>query len=149
LQALLVCASQRSLAGAFSKIDCGFRNPSLLLGLAIWFSKTEPLVSSATFCYFVSVCCSPLPAGGSHLLFRSASAVNFALRPFRRPPKSSAPPSGFRCFLREGRGFYLSAASRVNRCFVDSLAASALLLPGFFVGVAASTTAASSVNSLR
>ncbi|WP_217440981.1 hypothetical protein, partial [Myxococcus sp. CA056] len=48
LQALLVCASQRSLAGAFSKIDCGFRNPSLLLGLAIWFSKTEPLVSSAT-----------------------------------------------------------------------------------------------------
>jgi hypothetical protein len=32
------------------KIDCGFRNP-LLLGLAIWFSKTEPLVLLRDFCY--------------------------------------------------------------------------------------------------
>ncbi|SEU41462.1 hypothetical protein SAMN05443572_1171, partial [Myxococcus fulvus] len=114
-------------------IDCGFRNPSLLLGLAIWFSKTESLVSTATSCY-------PAPAfdflpasAGRPFYFIFAPAVNHPVSAFLLccSPKSPAPPSGFRCFLSEGRGFYLFAASRVNRCFVDRPAAPARLPLGF------------------
>ncbi|WP_158623461.1 hypothetical protein, partial [Corallococcus sp. CA053C] len=35
---------------ALKKLTAGFRNP-YLLGLAIWFSKTEPLVLLRDFCY--------------------------------------------------------------------------------------------------
>ncbi|WP_217912003.1 hypothetical protein, partial [Myxococcus sp. AM011] len=140
---------QRSLAGAFSKIDCGFRNPSLLLGLAIWFSKTEPLVSTATSCYrcFCLLLATSCRRVASFIQVRVSCQLRFASLSASSEVLSAA--QWLPLFLRRGRGFYLSAAYRVNRCFVDSLAASALLLPGFFVGGAASITAASSVNSLR
>jgi len=44
-----------------------------LLGLAIWFSKTEPLVALATVCYGVSrlLCCTPFYFGGRILYFEA------------------------------------------------------------------------------
>ncbi|WP_211194701.1 hypothetical protein, partial [Pyxidicoccus fallax] len=44
------CASQRDLAGTFKELTA-VSAICLLLGLAIWFSKTESLVLLATFCY--------------------------------------------------------------------------------------------------
>ncbi|WP_205522872.1 hypothetical protein, partial [Myxococcus eversor] len=73
---------QRSLAGAFSKIDCGFRNPSLLLGLAIWFSKTEPLVSTATSCYLAAAFYFFPASAGRLFYFIFASAVNHPISAF-------------------------------------------------------------------
>ncbi|WP_217442875.1 hypothetical protein, partial [Myxococcus sp. CA033] len=79
---------------------------------------------------------------------RSLSTTQFRFSSLLLPEVSSA-AQWLPLLLSGGRGFYLFAASRVNRCFVDSLAASALLLPGLLRRGAASTTAASSVNSLR
>jgi len=85
--------------------------------------------------------CRFQPAG-LHLLFESASACNIRFRFLAASSKSPAPPSGFRCFLPRGRGFYRFAAVPVNRCFVTSpTEPPVLLLPGlFFVGGAASTS---------
>ncbi|WP_205522865.1 hypothetical protein, partial [Myxococcus eversor] len=83
---------QRSLAGAFSKIDCGFRNPSLLLGLAIWFSKTEPLVSTATSCYLAAAFCF-FPASAGRLfysIFASPSTTQFRFSSLLLPEVLSA-----------------------------------------------------------
>ena len=83
----------------------------------------------ATSCYCLLHRCLAVlfrPAG-RQLLFQSGvfcQAASFS--PSCWLPESSAPPSGFRCFLPEGRGFYRFAALPVNRCFVDSLDPSAL-----------------------
>jgi hypothetical protein len=42
-----------------------------LLGLAIWFSKTEPLVALATVCYALLRCCIPFNFGGGILYFEA------------------------------------------------------------------------------
>ena len=42
-----------------------------LLGLAIWFSKTEPLAVPATFCYRLLLCCTPFNLGGCILYFEA------------------------------------------------------------------------------
>ena len=55
------------------RIDCGFRN-RLLLGLAIWFSKTEPLVAAATSCYRASTSrLHPFQLRGCTLYFEAIS----------------------------------------------------------------------------
>ncbi|WP_217918038.1 hypothetical protein, partial [Myxococcus sp. AM009] len=81
--------------------------------------------------------------------FSPASTVKLLFSPSCWLPESSAPPSGFRCFLPEGRGFYRLAALPVNRCFPLTPSTRPPFLPGCFVGGAVSTTTASPVNSLR
>ncbi|WP_235685908.1 hypothetical protein, partial [Corallococcus silvisoli] len=80
-----------------------FRNP-LLLGLAIWFSKTEPLVLLRDFCYrcFVPLA-SFFPTGGV------AASISVRIRRqllLLRPAGffvSPAPSSDFRRFLEGER----------------------------------------------
>jgi hypothetical protein len=121
------------------RIDCGFRN-RLLLGLAIWFSKTEPpLVAAATSCYLASRL-HPLQPRGPHSLFRTGFSVKRPLplyftgsprrcsvegarnllrfRPPCQPPSSTLlfRPSDFRLPVRGG-GFY----HRRVRCQLRSL----------------------------
>ncbi|WP_338282856.1 hypothetical protein, partial [Corallococcus caeni] len=87
-------------------MTAGFRNP-LLLGLAIWFSKTEPLLR---------LCCLPasFQPAGLQLLFQFAVSVNFAFASCGLLRSSSAPSSDFRRFFSKGSGFYFSAAFPVN-----------------------------------
>jgi hypothetical protein len=67
-----------------------------LLGLAIWFSKTEPLVAAATFCYSRLLSCIPFNFGGGILyfeaLFLSSGRCRFvsALRLVRREHRAGA-----------------------------------------------------------
>ena len=120
------------------RIDCGFRN-RLLLGLAIWFSKTEPLlVVAATSCYRPASL-HPIQPGGRILYFESAFLSSERCRftsPARLDPASS-----------RGRGTYFASAFPVNplrRPFSSARPAFA-----FRGGEAASTTAAFGVNHLR
>ncbi|ATB48962.1 hypothetical protein MYMAC_004599 [Corallococcus macrosporus DSM 14697] len=82
----------------------------------------------ATSCYrFLRCCLAVFSFGGASASIsvrRLLSSCSFS--PSCWLPESSAPPSGFRCFLPEGRGFYRFAALPVNHCFVDSLDSSAL-----------------------
>ncbi|WP_216627078.1 hypothetical protein, partial [Corallococcus exercitus] len=75
------CAFQRCSQGedALKKLTAGFRNP-LLLGLAIWFSKTEPLVLLRDFCYRTS-CWFRFTQRGCSFYFSSQPASTSLLRP--------------------------------------------------------------------
>ncbi|MFP2908514.1 hypothetical protein ACLESD_26360, partial [Pyxidicoccus sp. 3LFB2] len=102
--------------------------------------KTESLVLLATFCYRCYVCRLPFSTGGAAFFIRVRVRCQLRLSRPLGLSKSSAPPSGFRCFLSRGRGLYRFAAVPVNRCFVD-FPAEPPFLPGFFfVGGAASTS---------
>ncbi|MBZ4419255.1 hypothetical protein, partial [Myxococcus sp. RHSTA-1-4] len=63
------CASQRDLAGTFKELTA-VSAICLLLGLAIWFSKTESLVLLTTFCYRCCSCCLPFSTGGAAFFIR-------------------------------------------------------------------------------
>ncbi|WP_205526029.1 hypothetical protein, partial [Pyxidicoccus trucidator] len=63
------CASQRDLAGTVKELTA-VSAICLLLGLAIWFSKTESLELLATFCYRCCVCCLPFSTGGAAFSIR-------------------------------------------------------------------------------
>ncbi|WP_208729681.1 hypothetical protein, partial [Corallococcus exercitus] len=69
------CAFQRCSQGedALKKLTAGFRNP-LLLGLAIWFSKTEPLVATLLLAGF-------FPTGGvaASISVRSQRQLRFCV----------------------------------------------------------------------
>ncbi|WP_415835129.1 hypothetical protein, partial [Corallococcus soli] len=66
---------------ALKKLTAGFRNP-YLLGLAIWFSKTEPLVLRRDFCYRTARCC--------RFLFNRRAAASISVRIRRQLPLSAS-----------------------------------------------------------
>ncbi|WP_186002149.1 hypothetical protein, partial [Corallococcus sp. Z5C101001] len=91
-----------------------FRNP-LLLGLAIWFSKTEPLVLPRDFCYrcFVPLA-SFFPTGGAaaSISVRIRRQLRFCvLRASSFPRRRPVTSAGF----SKGSGFYFFASIPVNR----------------------------------
>jgi hypothetical protein len=104
-----------------------------LLGLAIWFSKTEPLVAVATVCYrFSTSQPHPLQLRGRHSLFRSDFSVKrpLPLRFIASPRmevtsrRSALLPS-----LARGRGTYCVSAFPVNRLRRPLLSTDSALSP--------------------
>ena len=104
------------------RIDCGFRN-RLLLGLAIWFSKTEPLVASAASCYrFLTAPQHPVQLRGCAFYFEAAFLSSGHCRSVS--PLHPVLDSASRCcalLLPFGRGAEPTSLRRpVSTCFVDS-----------------------------
>jgi len=89
-----------------------------LLGLAIWFSKTESLVAGATVCYRFASQLHPIQPRGPHSLFRGGFSVKWPLPlRFTASPRwevTSRRSALFLPFFEEGRGTYFASASRVN-----------------------------------
>jgi len=94
-----------------------------LLGLAIWFSKTEPLVVTATFCYRVLLCCTPFNLGGRILyfeaLFLSSGRCRFVFSASPRFESTSRRGALFLLFRGGAESTSLSAS--LSTGFVDSL----------------------------
>ncbi len=91
-----------------------------LLGLAIWFSKTESLVAAATFCYALLRCCIPFNFGGGILyfeaLFLSSGRCRFvsALRLVSNQHRAAA-----LCFFFRGGAEPTSFPPSLSTDFVD------------------------------
>ncbi len=95
-----------------------------LLGLAIWFSKTEPLVAVATVCYRSASQLHPIQPRGPHSLFRGGFSVKrpLPLRFTASPRLDSTSRRGalFLPFSRRGAE-PTSFPPPVSTRFVDSL----------------------------
>jgi hypothetical protein len=94
-----------------------------LLGLAIWFSKTEPLVASATSCYcFLTSQLHPIQPRGRTLyfeaLFLSSGRCRFIFSASPRSESTSRRGASF--LLSRGRGTYFASAS-LSTDLADSL----------------------------
>ena len=94
-----------------------------LLGLAIWFSKTEPLVAAATLCYRLLLGCFPFQLRGCSFYFEalslSSDRCRFAspLRLVWNQHRARALCSSF----RGRRGTYFRFRFRCQLDFVDSV----------------------------
>jgi hypothetical protein len=121
------------------------------LGLLFGFQRPSRLSYQRLSATVLLVAACRFQPAGLHLLFESESVVNFGFSS-SRPLEVFSAAQWLPLFLSRGRGFYLFAASRVNRCFVDrpnqvarSTSSRAFLRRGrgfYFI-------AASCVNSLR